>query len=89
MLESWLTQKEQLLLSIQSSGTTDHNEVVANLRKLAVSDCVHYTSVQSIFSMFLYSFTTDSFSKSNMKPGCMYIYAVPPTIVVVPQVFTP
>ncbi|XP_062866503.1 dystrophin isoform X2 [Trichomycterus rosablanca] len=36
MFESWLTQKEQLLLSIQSSGNTDHNEVAANLRKLAI-----------------------------------------------------
>ncbi|XP_017313017.1 dystrophin isoform X2 [Ictalurus punctatus] len=36
MFESWLTQKEQLFLSIQSSGTTDHNEVTANLRKLAI-----------------------------------------------------
>ncbi|KAK3510935.1 hypothetical protein QTP70_027830, partial [Hemibagrus guttatus] len=36
IFESWLTQKEQLFLSIQSSGTTDHNEVAANLRKLAI-----------------------------------------------------
>ncbi|XP_047659645.1 dystrophin isoform X2 [Tachysurus fulvidraco] len=36
MFESWLTQKEQLLLSIQSSGTTDHSEVAANLRKLTI-----------------------------------------------------
>ncbi|MCJ8747777.1 hypothetical protein PDJAM_G00157360 [Pangasius djambal] len=36
MFESWLTQKEQLFLSIQSCGTTDHNEVAANLRKLAI-----------------------------------------------------
>ncbi|XP_053333050.1 dystrophin isoform X2 [Clarias gariepinus] len=34
--ESWLTQKEQLLLSIQSCDSTDHNEVMANLRKLAI-----------------------------------------------------
>uniref|UniRef100_A0AAY5ESK3 Dystrophin n=1 Tax=Electrophorus electricus TaxID=8005 RepID=A0AAY5ESK3_ELEEL len=37
LFDSWLTQKEQLVLSIQSSGTTDQNEVAANLRKLAVS----------------------------------------------------
>ncbi|KAI5090181.1 dystrophin isoform 1, partial [Silurus meridionalis] len=36
MFESWLTQKEQVFLSIQSSGTTDPNEVAASLRKLAI-----------------------------------------------------
>ncbi|XP_076838749.1 dystrophin isoform X3 [Brachyhypopomus gauderio] len=36
LFDSWLTQKEQLVLSIQSSGTTDHSEVAANLRKLAI-----------------------------------------------------
>ncbi|XP_035390530.1 dystrophin isoform X1 [Electrophorus electricus] len=36
LFDSWLTQKEQLVLSIQSSGTTDQNEVAANLRKLAI-----------------------------------------------------
>lgn len=37
LFDSWLTQKEELVQSIQSSGTNDPNEVAANLRKLAVS----------------------------------------------------
>ncbi|XP_052439429.1 dystrophin-like isoform X2 [Carassius gibelio] len=36
LFDSWLTQKEELVQSIQSSGTTDPNEVAANLRKLAI-----------------------------------------------------
>uniref|UniRef100_A0A8B9K382 Dystrophin n=1 Tax=Astyanax mexicanus TaxID=7994 RepID=A0A8B9K382_ASTMX len=35
LFDAWLTQKEQLLISIQSS--TDSSDVAANLRKLAVS----------------------------------------------------
>uniref|UniRef100_A0A8C1XSA6 Dystrophin n=1 Tax=Cyprinus carpio TaxID=7962 RepID=A0A8C1XSA6_CYPCA len=34
LFDSWLTQKEELVQSIQSSGTNDPNEVAANLRKL-------------------------------------------------------
>ncbi|XP_017573216.1 dystrophin isoform X2 [Pygocentrus nattereri] len=34
LFDSWLTQKEQLVLSIQS--TTDPNEIAANLRKLTI-----------------------------------------------------
>uniref|UniRef100_A0A671RXT7 Dystrophin-like n=1 Tax=Sinocyclocheilus anshuiensis TaxID=1608454 RepID=A0A671RXT7_9TELE len=34
LFESWLIQKEELVQSIQSSGTNDPNEVAANLRKL-------------------------------------------------------
>uniref|UniRef100_A0A8C1XJX2 Dystrophin n=1 Tax=Cyprinus carpio TaxID=7962 RepID=A0A8C1XJX2_CYPCA len=36
LFDSWLTQKEELVQSIQSSGTNDPNEVAANLRKLAI-----------------------------------------------------
>uniref|UniRef100_A0A671RYH9 Dystrophin-like n=1 Tax=Sinocyclocheilus anshuiensis TaxID=1608454 RepID=A0A671RYH9_9TELE len=36
LFESWLIQKEELVQSIQSSGTNDPNEVAANLRKLAI-----------------------------------------------------
>ncbi|KAK7166628.1 hypothetical protein R3I93_006395 [Phoxinus phoxinus] len=36
LFDSWLTQKEELVQSIQRSGTNDPNEVAANLRKLAI-----------------------------------------------------
>ncbi|XP_051982361.1 dystrophin isoform X4 [Xyrauchen texanus] len=36
LFDSWLTQEEELVYSIQSSGTNDPNEVAANLRKLAI-----------------------------------------------------
>uniref|UniRef100_A0A672KY81 Dystrophin n=1 Tax=Sinocyclocheilus grahami TaxID=75366 RepID=A0A672KY81_SINGR len=36
LFDSWLTQKEELVQTIQSSGTNDPNEVAANLRKLAI-----------------------------------------------------
>uniref|UniRef100_A0A8C1ZHA8 Dystrophin n=1 Tax=Cyprinus carpio TaxID=7962 RepID=A0A8C1ZHA8_CYPCA len=34
LFDSWLTQKEELVQTIQSSGTSDPNEVATNLRKL-------------------------------------------------------
>uniref|UniRef100_A0A8C2FZ28 Dystrophin n=1 Tax=Cyprinus carpio TaxID=7962 RepID=A0A8C2FZ28_CYPCA len=34
LFDSWLTQKEELVQTIQSSGTNDPNEVATNLRKL-------------------------------------------------------
>uniref|UniRef100_A0A673GN47 Dystrophin-like n=1 Tax=Sinocyclocheilus rhinocerous TaxID=307959 RepID=A0A673GN47_9TELE len=34
LFDSWLTQKEELVQTIQNSGTNDPNEVAANLRKL-------------------------------------------------------
>uniref|UniRef100_A0A8C1XAQ3 Dystrophin n=1 Tax=Cyprinus carpio TaxID=7962 RepID=A0A8C1XAQ3_CYPCA len=36
LFDSWLTQKEELVQTIQSSGTSDPNEVATNLRKLAI-----------------------------------------------------
>uniref|UniRef100_A0A8C1LAM7 Dystrophin n=1 Tax=Cyprinus carpio TaxID=7962 RepID=A0A8C1LAM7_CYPCA len=36
LFDSWLTQKEELVQTIQSSGTNDPNEVATNLRKLAI-----------------------------------------------------
>ncbi|XP_016387170.1 dystrophin-like [Sinocyclocheilus rhinocerous] len=36
LFDSWLTQKEELVQTIQNSGTNDPNEVAANLRKLAI-----------------------------------------------------
>ncbi|XP_073722267.1 dystrophin isoform X1 [Misgurnus anguillicaudatus] len=36
LFDSWLTQKEELVQSIQRSGTNDPNEVSVNLRKLAI-----------------------------------------------------
>ncbi|XP_057187046.1 dystrophin [Triplophysa rosa] len=36
LFDSWLTQKEELVQSVQRSGTNDPNEVAANLRKLAI-----------------------------------------------------
>ncbi|XP_051994210.1 dystrophin-like isoform X1 [Xyrauchen texanus] len=36
LFDSWLTQKEQLVQSIQSSGANDPNDVAANLRKLFI-----------------------------------------------------
>lgn len=38
LFDSWLVEKEELVRSIQSSDFKDQNEMVASLKKLAVSD---------------------------------------------------